>query len=181
MKLYKFLVIPLTLAGCASLTHGKNQRVLISTPGASHAECTVTSQSLGVQKVITPEALNVPRSSEQITVSCHKQCYVNATKVIAPDLNTEDLASNGFFGIATVAIDAATKRAYNYTYDFVVPMKLKPGCNRSSKGFLDGNPKDFNNQIHDFSFDDKPPPPLPEETPMDLKLPEPAPLADKNK
>ncbi len=161
MKLYKFLVIPLALAGCASLTHGKNQHVLISTPGAPHAECTVTSQSFGVKRVVTPEALNIPRSSEQITVSCHKQCYENVTKTIDPDLNTEDLASNGFFGIATVAIDAATKRAYNYAYDFVVPMKLKSGCKKSGKSFLDGNPRDFNNQIQDFSFDDKPPPPLP--------------------
>lgn len=181
MKLSKLLIIPLALSGCASLTHGKNQRVLISTPGASHAECIVTSQSLGVQRVVTPEALNIPRSSEQVSVSCHKQCYENATKIIDPDLNTEDLASNGFFGIATVAVDVATKRAYNYTYDFVVPMKLKPGCKRSGKGFLDGNPKDFNNQIQDFSFDDKPPPPLPEEASKELKIPEAPPLAERNK
>lgn len=170
MNFRKALILTFALGGCASMTHGKNQRVIISTPGAPHAVCAVTSESLGVRYIVTPEALVLPRSSEQLKVSCHKKCFEDTARTFEPDLNTEDLASNGFFGFAPLAVDLATQRAYNYSYDLTLPMSADHRCKKTAKGYLDGNPRDFDNRIEDFSFDG--PPPLPEEPAKDMKIPE---------
>jgi len=162
MNRLKPLLCAAFLSGCATMTHGPQQRVAVSTPGAPHAECTLTSPTLGVQKFITPEAINIPRSSEKISVSCHKKCFDDATKTFQPVLNGEDLAVGGLIGgIGPVAIDAATGRAYNYAYDFDIPMRSNHRCASHRKEFLQGDQKDFNNEIKDFNFDE-PPAPLPE-------------------
>lgn len=136
------------------MSHGPQQRVMVSTPGAPHAECTLTSETLGARKFITPEAINIPRSSEKITIACHKKCFDDETKTFGPALNGEDLAVGGLIGgIGPVAIDAATGRAYNYTYDFSIPMKSSRRCAAHRKGFLQGDKKDFDNEIKDFNFD----------------------------
>jgi hypothetical protein len=162
MNRLKPLLCAAFLSGCATMTHGPQQRVAVSTPGAPHAECTLTSPTLGVQKFITPEAINIPRSSEKISVSCHKKCFDDATKTFQPVLNGEDLAVGGLIGgIGPVAIDRATGSAYNYTYDFSIPMKSNHRCAAHRKGFLQGDQKDFDNEIKDFNFDQLPAP-LPE-------------------
>lgn len=174
------------ISGCATATHGPKQRVIVSTPGAPKAECTLKSHSLGVRRFTTPEAIDVPRSDEAVEISCHKKCFHDETKTFSSKLNAEELASNGFFGgfgaVGPIAIDLATKKAYDYTYDFIIEMKSNGQCRSKRKGFLDGDPKDFDNNIKDFSFDESPKP-LPEISPEDLKtLPAPAtPEKDKAK
>ena len=172
MRLSRIVFMALAVSGCASATHGTKQRVMVSTPGAPKAECRLTSKSLGTQRFLTPEAVEIPRSSEAIEISCHKKCFYDETKTFNSSINAEDLASNGFFvgfaGAAPIAIDLATKKAYNYTYDFVVQMKPDHRCRSKRKGFLDGDPKDFDNRIQDFSFDDNPAP-LPDPAPEDMK------------
>ena len=147
------------LAGCATVTHGPEQRVMVSTPGAHQAYCAMTSTTVGTRKFTTPEAINIPRSSEKITVSCHKKCFYDATKTFDPVINGEDLAIGGFIGgIGPVAIDAATSRAYNYAYDVDIPMSSNHKCAAYRKGFLQGDKKDFDNEIKDFKFDEPPAP-----------------------
>jgi hypothetical protein len=155
MKLLRALLLVILLSGCANMTHGPQQRVMVSTPGAPHAECMLTSATLGARKFITPEAINIPRSSEKISIRCQKKCFDDATKTFDPVLNGEDLAIGGLIGgIGPVAIDAATDRAYNYAYDLHVPMKSNRGCAAHRKGFLQGDKKDFDNEIKDFKFDE---------------------------
>jgi len=154
MKLFKPLIISAILSACATTTHGPEQRVMISTPGAPHADCTLTSARLGVRNFTTPEAINIPRSAERIEVTCHKKCFDDATRIFTPVINGEDLAVSGLIGgLGPVAIDTATRRAYNYAYDFIIPMKSNHRCSPFRKGFLQGDQKDFDNQIRDFSFD----------------------------
>jgi len=160
MRRLRAFLFAVLLPGCATMSHGPQQRVMVSTPGAPHAECTLTSETLGDRKFITPEAINIPRSSEKITIACHKKCFDDATKTFGPTLNGEDLAVGGLIGgIAPVAIDAATGRAYNHAYDFSIPMKSNRRCSAHRKGFLQGDQKDFDNEIKDFNFD-QPPTPL---------------------
>jgi hypothetical protein len=162
MRRLRAFLFAVLLSGCATVSHGPQQRVMVSTPGAPHAECALTSATLGARKFITPEAINIPRSSEKISITCHKQCFHDATKTFDPVLNGEDLAVGGLIGgIGPVAIDAATGRAYNYTYDFRIPMKSNRRCAAHRKGFLQGDQKDFDNEIKDFNFDQLPAP-LPE-------------------
>ncbi len=128
---------------------------MVSTPGAPHAECTLTSVTLSTRKFITPEAINIPRSSEKISITCQKKCFDEATKIFDPILNGEDLAVGGLLGgIAPVAIDAVTGRAYNYAYDFSIPMTSNRRCAAHQKRFLQGDKKDFDNEIKDFNFDE---------------------------
>jgi len=155
MKLLKPFIFAILLSSCATISHGPQQRVIVSTPGAPHAECTLTSTTLGTRNFITPEAINIPRSSETINVSCRKKCFDDVTKTFGPIINGEDLAVNGVItGLPPVAIDAATGRAYNYSYDFVITMKSNHKCSPNRKGFLQGNKRDFDNQIRDFKFDE---------------------------
>lgn len=155
MRRLRVFLFAFLLPGCATISHGPHQRVMVSTPGAPHAECTLTSETLGARKFITPEAINISRSSQKITIMCHKKCFDDATKTFDPALNGEDLVVGGFIGgIAPVAIDAATGRAYNYPYDFIIPMKSNRRCAAHQKGFLQGDQKDFNNEIKDFNFDE---------------------------
>ena len=155
MRRLRVFLFAVLLPGCATISHGPQQRVMVSTPGAPHAECTLTSTTLGTQKFITPEAINIPRSSDKITIACHKKCFDEATKTFDPVLNGEDLAVGGLIGgIVPVAIDAATDRAYNYAYDFRIPMTSNRRCTAHRKGFLQGDKKDFDNEIKDFNFDE---------------------------
>lgn len=109
-----------------------------------------------MQSIITPEALELPRSSEPIKIMCHKICFIDAERIFSPVINSENLVSNSFFGGAgPLPIDLATGKAYNYTYDFIINMELNQRCKSKKKGFLDGDPKDFDNRIEDFSFDEK--------------------------
>lgn len=147
-------LMALILSGCASVSHGPKQRVMVSSPGAPYARCTISSSTLGVQSFTTPEAFMIPRSSDNIIISCSKDCFEDAQKTFTPSVNGEDVASNGFFGGAAPAlIDYSTKKLYNYNYDFIIEMKPLNKCRIKKKGFLDGNQKDFDNQIKDFSFD----------------------------
>lgn len=162
MKWFRPYLYATILSGCATITHGPQQRIMVSTPGAPHAECTLTSPTLSVQKFITPEAINIPRSSEQISVTCRKKCFDDVTKTFNPVINGEDLATGVLIGgIGPVMIDAVTGQAYNYAYDFSISMKSNHRCTIQRKGFLQGNQKDLNNEIKDFYFDE-PPVPLPE-------------------
>jgi len=162
MKLLRAFIFAVLLSGCASVTHGPQQRVIISTPGAPQADCTMISTTLGTRKFTTPEAINIPRSSEKITITCHKKCFHDATATFKPIINGEDLAVGEVIGgLASVAIDAATGRAYNYVYDFSILMQSNHRCTFHRKGFLQGDQKDFDNEIKDFNFD-KPLVPLPE-------------------
>jgi hypothetical protein len=168
MKSYKIILLAIAIPGCASTTHEAKQRIMLTTPGAPKAGCKLTSKSLGVQYFTTPEAIEIPRSSDSIEISCHKKCYYDEAKIFDPVINGEDLASNGFFGgAAPLAVDVATRKYYNYQYDFVIQMKPNKHCGANRKGFLDGSSKDFDNQIKDFSYDDQNP--LPEIKNVDLK------------
>ena len=169
MRPIKPFIMAGLLAGCATVTHGPEQRVMVSTPGAPQADCTITSTTLGTRKFKTPEAINIPRSSEKINITCTKKCFEDATRAFEPVINGEDLAIGGLIGgLGPVAIDAATKRAYNYAYDFVIPMTSNHKCSSHRKGFLQGDQKDFDNQIKDFNFDEAPEP-LPEIVPDNKK------------
>ena len=159
MKKLGAFLFAILLSGCATMTHGPQQRVMVSTPSAPHAECTLTSATLGARKFISPEAINIPRSSEKISITCHKKCFDDATKTFDPVLNGEDLAISGLIGgIGPVTIDAATGRAYNYAYNFDVPMSSNHKCSAHRKGFLQGDQKDFDNEIKDFKLDEPPAP-----------------------
>lgn len=155
MYLQIIILLMLAISGCASVTRELKQRVLISTPGAPNTKCSLTSKSLGRLIFTTPEAFEIPRSSETVEIRCHKTCFHDMTKSFTPSINDEDLASNAFFGgVAPLGIDLATKKYYNYSYDLIIQMSPDNRCGLSRKNFLDGDSKDFNNQISDFSFSD---------------------------
>ena len=154
MKLLRIL-LALLLSSCATITHDSRQRIIVSTPGAPKATCVLNSPTLGSKKFTTPEAIYIPRKSETIEVSCHKKCFSDASKIFNPVKNTEDLAMNGIAGgLPGASIDIATGKANNYPYEFTINMELNHRCKKSSKGFLDGDPKDFDSHIDDFKFDE---------------------------
>lgn len=139
------------------MTHGPKQRIMVSTPGVPRAQCTLTSHSLGVLDFTTPEAVELPRSSETVEVRCRKKCFFEEARTFTPVMNGEDLASNVFLGgSGPLAIDLATNRSYGYKYDFVITLKPDPRCGSKRNGFLDGNPVALDDQLDDFTFDPVP-------------------------
>jgi hypothetical protein len=156
MKLRVILIVSAALSSCASMTNGPKQRVMVSTPGAPKAECSLYSKNTYMQSFVTPEALELPRSSEPIKIMCHKICFIDSERIFSPVITSENLISNSLLGgPGSLAIDLATKKSYNYTYEFMIKMEPDKRCKSAKKGFLDGDPKDFDNRIEDFSFDEK--------------------------
>lgn len=154
MKIWVLFGAFTSLSACASATNGAKQRVMVSAPGAVNAKCSLISPSLGVQYFTTPEAIEISRSSEEIQIHCQKKCFKDSVSRYKPVINSEDLASNVFLGgVVPLAIDMTTKKYYSYNHEINIEMSRDGRCQKELKGFLDGEPKDYDNRIKDFSFD----------------------------
>src|SRR5215510_8868775 len=71
----------LLLPGCASIVRGSGQSILITTPPTSGADCVLTSRR-GSWSVISPGAVRVSKSKEDVTISCTKEGYEEAVASI---------------------------------------------------------------------------------------------------
>jgi hypothetical protein len=163
IRYINFLIVLLaattvSLSGCASSTRGKDQRIIVTTPGAPGASCRLFSGGQELNSFTTPEAILLSRTSGPVEVRCQKKCFPSAVKIFAPSINGEQEINDISADLAFLSTNLMTQRAYNYNFDFIIPMKHDGRCKRREKAFLDGNPNDFNNTIDDFSFEPTMPP-----------------------
>ena len=72
------------VAGCATITKGTSQSIAIVTPTAPGATCTLTSPAMSPMILVSPGAVSVEKSKENINVVCRKACFSDGAAVCAP-------------------------------------------------------------------------------------------------
>ena len=71
------------VAGCSTLAMGTSQEIVVLTPDADHATCTVSEQSGGVvASVTTPGVVRLSRSRKAVQLNCRNERYQAATVTI---------------------------------------------------------------------------------------------------
>lgn len=120
------------LAGCATITKGTTQSIAVNTPGVPGAQCTLTSSAIGTKVVTTPGSIVLDKGSDNIAVTCKKECYQDGVGIIQS--NTETMAAGNIIlgGVVGLGIDAASGAMNRYTADNQFAMTPIAGCKAKS-------------------------------------------------
>lgn len=110
------------LGGCASIMRGSSQSVGITTPPVTGATCNLTSKE-GTWQVVSPGAVTVERSKDDIQILCNKDGYQEAVAMIPSNFEGWTVGNLVFGGIIGVGVDAATGAMNQYPKSFQVPMQ----------------------------------------------------------
>lgn len=114
------------LSGCASIVKGSTASIAIASPPVTGATCTLSSGQ-GSWSVMTPGAVSVERSKEDIQIRCVKDGYQDGIAVIPSNFEGWTVGNLIFGGIIGVGVDAATGAMNDYPNSFQVPMlKAEP-------------------------------------------------------
>lgn len=126
----KFVVLlaALGLAACATMTKGTTQVVAVNTPGVAGATCTLTSEAIGSQLVVTPGTVTLEKSKESVAVKCSKECYVEGGGVIASNMEGMTAGNIILGGVIGLGVDAASGAMNKYTPEIQVVMTPIQGC-----------------------------------------------------
>ena len=116
----------LLLTGCASIVKGSSQSILITTPPADGANCVLSSKE-GNWTLVSPGAVTVSKSKENITVTCKKDGFQDAVASIPSNFEGWTVGNLVFGGLIGLGVDAATGAINDYPDAFQVPMTPVPG------------------------------------------------------
>ena len=118
--------------GCATIVKGTTQSVAINTPGASGAQCTLVSSAIGTKVVATPATIVLEKGSDNIAVTCKKECFHDSTGIIAS--NTELMAAGNIIagGPIGLGIDAVSGAMNKYNDNNQVSMVPVQGCKQGA-------------------------------------------------
>lgn len=127
---FKFIVLlgAFALAACATLTKGTTQVVAVNTPGVAGATCTLSSEAIGSQLIVTPGTVTLEKSKESIAVKCTKECYVEDGGVIASNMEGMTAGNIILGGVIGLGVDAASGAMNKYTPEIQVVMTPIQGC-----------------------------------------------------
>lgn len=132
MRLYILLGAAALVAGiaggCATITKGTTQQVSLNTPGVTGAQCTLVSSAIGTKVVSTPATMTLDKGSDNIAVTCKKECFQDGTGIIAS--STETMAAGNLIagGIIGLGVDAASGAMNKYNAENQIAMVPIPGC-----------------------------------------------------
>ncbi len=135
--------ISIIFAGCSTIVKGTEQQVSINTPGVPGALCQLQSPAIGTRTVQTPANITLPKSKNNVAVSCTAQCYSPGVGTLAS--HTEVMAAGNvlFGGIIGLGIDAASGAMNTYDPGVEVMMTPIPGCGRPPGRKAKGVPMAF--------------------------------------
>src|SRR5262245_36359793 len=110
-------------SGCASMISGTNQSLSVSTTGCPGASCQLKN-SKGIWYVTAPGSVTVHRGYGDLTVSCKKDGFPDATAHVSSSTKIATGANIawGVFLPVGAGVDAATGAAYDYPAEVVVHM-----------------------------------------------------------
>lgn len=114
------------LSGCATVIKGSSQTVGIATPPTSGATCILTS-SQGNWTVVTPGAVTVEKSKEDIQARCTKEGWQDAVAIIPSNFQGWTVGNLLLGGVIGFGVDAATGAINEYPHSFQIPMTPLPG------------------------------------------------------
>ena len=110
------------VAGCATITKGTEQAVIVTTPGVTGAQCTLNSSVIGTRVVSTPASITLPKSVEQISVRCRKECYQDGTGVIASNVEVMTAGNLIVGGVVGIGVDAMSGAMNSYNGENQIAM-----------------------------------------------------------
>ena len=125
-------VLILSIAGCATLTKGSSQTVVVNTPGVSGAMCTLTSASIGTQTVITPASVTLKKGGDNISVRCSKECYEDSVGTLPSSLEGMTAGNILLGGVIGLGVDAASGAMNNYAPEVQIAMAKSKSCNKKN-------------------------------------------------
>jgi hypothetical protein len=114
--------------GCATITKGTTQTVVVNTPSVQGATCTLVSSTIGAQTVVTPAAVNLKKGGDNIAVHCSKECYQDGASVIPSNFEGMSAGNIILGGVIGLGVDAASGAMNNYAPEVQVVMTPVPGC-----------------------------------------------------
>jgi hypothetical protein len=109
------------MSGCATIIKGTTQSVSLSTDPVEGARCTLTS-SEGTWYVTTPGSVVVHKTKNDLTVTCTKDGYQEATVTISSKFNAVTAGNIIAGGLIGIGVDAASGANYEYAPQTLIPM-----------------------------------------------------------
>jgi hypothetical protein len=107
------VVAAVGLSACASITKGTSQSIAVNSAPVQGANCTLQNAS-GTWTVVTPAAVTVPRTKNDINVRCEKQGFqpgIGTLKSGTQMMTAGNLILGGVIGLA---VDASTGAMNDY-------------------------------------------------------------------
>ena len=128
MRVIGLMMVCAALAGCATITQGTSQSIVINTPGAAGSTCSLTSSAIPSQTVVTPVVLNVEKSQQSIAVRCQKECYQDGFGIVASNMEVMTAGNLVAGGVIGLGVDAASGAMHKYASETNVIMVPVQGC-----------------------------------------------------
>lgn len=113
------------LSGCATVIKGSTQTVSVSSPPVRGARC-VLFNSEGNWDLLTPGAVTVTRSRDDMSVVCTKRGFKDSTKLVSSHFNFVTMGNLVAGGTAGFIIDATDGADDSYPEEIEVPMEPAP-------------------------------------------------------
>jgi len=114
-------ILGVALSGCASIIKGDSQSIAITTPPTTGANCILSSKE-GSWTVISPGAVTVDKSKDDVQVRCSKPGWQDAASTIPSNFEGWTLGNLLLGGVIGLGVDAATGAINEYAHSFQVPM-----------------------------------------------------------
>lgn len=119
------------LSGCASIIKGTSQSIAIATPPTTGANCMLSSDQ-GNWNVVSPGAVTVEKSKNDIQVRCTKYGFQDGVAVIPSNFEGWTAGNLVFGGLIGVGVDAATGAINEYPHSFQIPMQPLPNSQQAA-------------------------------------------------
>ncbi len=109
------------VSGCATIIKGTKESISVNTTPEQGAACTLVN-SEGTWYVTTPGSTTVHRTKNDLTITCTKDGYDQATQTVRSEFNGMTAGNIIAGGLIGVGVDAASGANYNYPQSIEVPM-----------------------------------------------------------
>ena len=103
----------LALAGCSTVIEGSSQTLTVRTPGASGADCILSSPDGTTYYVRTPGTVGIGKSRKDLTVHCRKAGYRDGIGTLRSSFDVLTLGNVVTAGLGA-GVDAATGAMHEY-------------------------------------------------------------------
>ena len=117
MKYLSFLLVALSVTGCASITTGNSQVISVETRDkgqmVSGAMCTMTNPK-GTYYITSPGTVTIRRAYDDLNVKCEKEGLQPGLLTVKSTTKAMAFGNILFGGIIGGAIDAGSGAAYDY-------------------------------------------------------------------
>jgi len=125
------VVLACLVAGCATITKGTDQAVVVDTPGHAGAVCTLTSEAIGTQTITTPATVTLKKSGKDIAVVCKKDCLTGTGTItsVVDGMTAGNILVGGVIGLG---VDAASGALNKYAPSIMVTMVNSPSCGQAA-------------------------------------------------